>query len=241
MIFQLNIFTISRLIMNEKKLAAEYSVNFIEDGMVVGLGTGSTVEFMVHKLAERIKAGLNITAISTSQATTKLASSLGIKLTRLEDVEEIDVTIDGADEIDENLNGIKGGGGALLQEKIVASNSKKNIWIVDSTKLVKTLGKFPLPVEVLQFGSTHLCVHLESNGFRPKFRIKGDSRFITDNNNYIIDLKMEEILNPAGLDAELKKFPGVVETGLFYGIADLVIAGIDNEVKIFNKKKRVQN
>ena len=227
--------------MNEKKLAAEYSVNYIEDGMIVGLGTGSTVEFMVYKLAERIKAGLNITAISTSQATTKLATSLGIKISKLSDVEEIDVTIDGADEVDENLNGIKGGGGALLQEKIVASNSKKNIWIVDSTKLVKTLGKFPLPVEVVQFGNTHLCVKLENNGFRPAIRMKGSSRFITDNNNYIIDLKIEEITNPVELDTKLKRFPGVVETGLFYGIADTVIAGIDNKVKIFNKKKRVQN
>jgi len=227
--------------MNEKKLAAEYSVNYIEDGMIVGLGTGSTVEYMIHKLSVRVKAGLNITAVSTSQATTKLANSLGIKISMLSDVEEIDLTIDGADEVDENLNGIKGGGGALLHEKIVASNSKKNIWIIDSTKLVKTLGKFPLPVEVLQFGSTHLCVHLESKGFRPIFRMKGSSRFITDNNNYIIDLKMEEIPDPVGLDTKLKRFPGVVETGLFYGIADTVIAGIDNKVKIFNKKKRVQN
>jgi len=227
--------------MNEKKLAAEYSVNYIEDGMIVGLGTGSTVEYMIHKLSERVKSGLNITAISTSQATTKLAASLGIKITKLSDVEEIDVTIDGADEVDENLNGIKGGGGALLHEKIVASNSKKNIWIVDSTKLVKTLGRFPLPVEIIQFGSTHLCVKLENNRFRPTIRMKGSSRFITDNNNYIIDLKMEEIADPVGLDTRLKSFPGVVETGLFYGVADTVIAGIGNKVKIFNKKKRVQN
>lgn len=227
--------------MNEKKLAAEYSVNYIEDGMIIGLGTGSTVEYMIHKLSERVKSGLNITAISTSQATTKLAASLGIKITKLSDVEEIDVTIDGADEVDENLNGIKGGGGALLHEKIVASNSKKNIWIVDSTKLVKTLGRFPLPVEIIQFGSTHLCVKLENNRFRPTIRMKGSNRFITDNNNYIIDLKMEEIADPVGLDTRLKSFPGVVETGLFYGVADTVIAGIGNKVKIFNKKKRVQN
>jgi ribose 5-phosphate isomerase A len=159
----------------------------------------------------------------------------------LSDVEEIDVTIDGADEVDENLNGIKGGGGALLYEKIIASNSKKNIWIVDSTKLVKILGKFPLPIEVVQFGSTHLCVNLENKGFRPTIRMKGSNRFITDNNNYIIDLKMEEIPDPVGMDTKLKNFPGVVETGLFYGIADTVIAGVGNKVKIFNKKKRVQN
>jgi len=227
--------------MDEKKLAAEYSVNYIEDGMIIGLGTGSTVEYMVHKLSERVKAGLNITAISTSQATTKLANSLGIKISMLSDVEEIDVTIDGADEVDENLNGIKGGGGALLQEKIVAFNSKKNIWIVDSTKLVKTLGKFPLPVEIIQFGSTHLCVKLENNGFRPTIRMKGRSRYITDNNNYILDLKMEEISDSVGLDTKLKSFPGVVVTGLFYDIADTVIAGVGNKVRIFNKKKRVQN
>ena len=107
--------------MNEKQIAAEYSVNFIEDGMIVGLGTGSTVAFMLQKLSERIKTGLNITAVSTSQATTKLANSLGIKISKFTEVEEIDITIDGADEVDENLNGIKGGGGALLYEKIIAS------------------------------------------------------------------------------------------------------------------------
>lgn len=226
--------------MNEKKIAAEYSVNFIEDGMIVGLGTGSTVEFMVYKLAERIKAGLNITAISTSQATTKLASSLGIKLTKLDDVEEIDVTIDGADEVDKNLNGIKGGGGALLQEKIVAVNSKKNIWIVDSTKIVDILGKFPLPVEVIKLGSTQLCVRLEANGFKPTIRMKKNTRFVTDNNNYIIDLNMDKIPEPVALNLKLKSFPGVVETGLFCSIADTVIVGMNNKVKIFNKKKRVQ-
>ena len=227
--------------MNEKKIAAEYAVNYIEDGMIVGLGTGSTVAFMLNNRSERVKAGLNITAVSPSAATTKLASSMGIQISKLSEVEELDLTIDGADEVDENLNGIKGGGGALLYEKIIAANSKKNIWIVDSTKLVKTLGKFPLPVEVVQFGSTHLCVKLENKGFRPTLRMKGSSCFITDNNNYIIDLKMEEISDPVGLDTKLKSFAGVVETGLFYNIADMVIAGIGNKVKIFNKKKRVQN
>jgi len=226
--------------MNEKKLAAEYSVNYIEDGMIVGLGTGSTVGFMLQKLSERIKAGLNITTVSTSQATAKLASSLGIKISKLSDVEEIDVTIDGADEVDENLNGIKGGGGALLHEKIIASNSKKNIWIVDSSKLVKTLGKFPLPVEVVKFGYTQLCVKLENIGLRPTIRMSGSKPLTTDENNYIIDLKIDNISNPVELDTKLKSFAGVVETGLFYGIADTVIAGIGNKIKIFNKKKREQ-
>jgi ribose 5-phosphate isomerase A len=158
----------------------------------------------------------------------------------LSEVNEIDLTIDGADEVDENLNGIKGGGGALLYEKIIASNSKKNIWIVDSTKLVKTLGKFPLPVEVVQFGSTHLCVKLESKGYKPSFRSTGATRFITDNNNYLVDLRMEKIEDPVGLDTKLKKFAGVIETGLFCNVADIVIAGIGNKVEVINKKKREQ-
>jgi len=226
--------------MNEKKIAAEHAVDYIEDGMIVGLGTGSTVAFMLNKLSQRVKSGLNITAISTSAATTKLASSLGIKILMLSEVDEIDLTIDGADEVDENLNGIKGGGGALLYEKIIASNSKKNIWIVDSTKLVKTLGKFPLPVEVVQFGSTHLCVKLESKGYKPTFRSTGATRFITDNNNYLVDLRIEKIEDPVGLDTKLKKFAGVIETGLFCNVADIVIAGIGNKIEVINKKKREQ-
>jgi ribose 5-phosphate isomerase A len=225
--------------MNEKQLAAEYSVNYIEDGMIVGLGTGSTVSFMLNKLSERIKSGLNITAVSSSQATTKLATSLGIKITKFSEVDDIDLTIDGADEVDENLNGIKGGGGALLCEKIIASNSKKNIWIVDSSKLVKTLGKFPLPVEVIQFGVTQLCMKLEKSGFKPTLRAKGPVRYITDNNNYIVDLKMERIPDPLALDIKLKNFPGILETGLFYNTADEVIVGTGREVKIFSKRKRV--
>jgi len=226
--------------MNEKQLAAEYSVNFIEDGMIVGLGTGSTVALMLQKLAERIKSGLNITAVSTSQATTKLASSLGVKIIKLSEVDQIDITIDGADEVDESLNGIKGGGGALLHEKIIASNSKKNIWIVDSSKLVKTLGKFPLPIEIVKFGYTHLCAKLETNGLRPTIRMSGNNPLITDENNYIIDLKMENISDLVALDIKLKSFAGVVETGLFYGIADTAVAGVGGKIKIFNKKKREQ-
>ena len=226
--------------MTEKQMAAEYSADFIEDGMIVGLGTGSTVAFLLQKLAERIKKGLNITSVSTSQATTKLASSLGIKITKFSEIDEIDLTIDGADEVDENLNGIKGGGGALLHEKIIASNSKRNVWIVDSTKLVKTLGKALLPVEIVKFGYPQLCIKLENIGIKPVLRMKGNTPFVTDENNYIIDLKIDNIVNPAEFDIKLKKFAGVVETGLFYGVADTLVAGVGKKIKIFNKKKRVQ-
>ncbi len=226
--------------MIEKKLAAEQAIEYIEDGMIIGLGTGSTVSLMMNVLSQRIKAGLNITAVSSSAATTKLAGILGIKISKINAVDCLDLTIDGADEVDENLNGIKGGGGALLYEKILASMSKKNIWIVDSTKLVKTLGKFPLPVEVVQFGCNHLFNEFESRGYKPVFRKKGETRFITDDNNYIIDLSMEKIENPEELEISLKHYPGVIETGLFCGVADIVLAGVEKSVKVINKKKRAQ-
>ena len=224
----------------EKQLAAEYAANYIEDGMAVGLGTGSTVAFLLNKLSQRIKGGLQITAVSSSSLTTKSATALGIKILKLSEVDEIDLTIDGADEVDENLNGIKGGGGALLFEKIIASYSRKNIWIVDSGKLVKTLGRFPLPVEVVKFGSEHLFKLFEQTGYNPKFRDKGPGRFITDNGNYIIDLSINEIDNPEEFDIRLKKYPGIVETGLFYNVADVVVAGEGNSIKEINKKKREQ-
>jgi ribose 5-phosphate isomerase A len=226
--------------MNEKQIAAEYAVDYIEDGMIIGLGTGSTVAFMLNKLSQRIKKGLNITAVSTSAATAKLATTLSIKISKINEIDEIDLTIDGADEVDENLNGIKGGGGALLYEKIVASISNKNIWIVDSTKLVKTLGKFPLPVEVVQYGSSHLFKEFDKKGYKPAFRDTGKNRLVTDNNNNIIDLRIDKIDDPSALDIKLKSYPGVVETGLFYNIADLVIAGVGESVKVINKKKREQ-
>jgi ribose 5-phosphate isomerase A len=226
--------------MLEKKLAAEEAVNYIEDGMIIGIGSGSTVSLMMNILSQRIKGGLNVTAVSTSSATTKLATSLGIKISKINEVEWIDLTIDGADEVDENLNGIKGGGGALLYEKIVASMSRKNIWIVDSTKLVKTLGKFPLPVEVVQFGSHYVFKKFDDLGFQPGFRNLENTRFITDNNNYIIDLQMDKIDNPNELDISLKQIAGVVETGLFCNVADIVLVGIGSSVKTIDKKKRVQ-
>ena len=146
--------------MNEKKIAAEKSIQFIKDGMTLGLGTGSTVFFLVNKLAELVKQGLNIKCVSTSNQTSELAKSLGIKIVNLNEVDHIDLTIDGADEVDKNLNGIKGGGGALLFEKIVAAASEQVIWIVDSSKYVSKLGKFPLPVEVIPFGSNHLFTEI---------------------------------------------------------------------------------
>ena len=221
--------------MNEKQAAAEKAVEFIEDGMIVGLGTGSTITCLVKKLAEKVGEGLNITAVSTSTVTTKLAESLGIRIINFEDVGEIDLTIDGADEVDKNLNGIKGGGGALLFEKIVAVSSRKNIWIVDSTKLVDNLGKFPLPVEVVPFGIEHTVHKLKEGGYNPKLRMMDEEIVLTDGNHYTIDLHLQKITDPVKLEIELKKLPGIVETGLFINIADMVIVGRANSYEILRK------
>ncbi len=224
--------------MNEKQIAAEYSINYVEDGMLIGLGTGSTVRFMVAKLAERVKQGLKITAVSTSSITTELAKSLKINVVDFNSVENIDLTIDGADEVDSELNGIKGGGGALLYEKIIACQSSKNIWIVDSGKIVNKLGKFPLPVEVVPFGAKHLLEKFMDSGFKPQFRENNGKRFVTDGNHYIIDINLNEIENPQEMNTQLHLLPGVVETGLFINIADVVIIGKGNDCKVLNRQKK---
>ena len=225
--------------MKEKQLASEKSVDFIEDGMILGLGTGSTVNYMIPALAARIKKGLNIKAVATSKLTHQLAASSGIHVVDLELVDKIDLTIDGADEVDKELNGIKGGGAALLYEKIVANYSAKNIWIVDSTKIVKKLGKFPLPVEVIPFGSNLLFGKFEKMKYNPVFRKAEGKNFLTDGGHFIVDLHLKEIDDSKGLEEELKSIPGVVETGLFIGIADTVIVGREGKTEILERKQGV--
>jgi ribose 5-phosphate isomerase A len=221
--------------MTEKQLAAEKSVEFIKDGMTLGLGTGSTVFFFVNKLAQLVKQGLEVKCISTSNHTSELARRLGIKLVNWDAVDHIDLTVDGADEVDKNLNGIKGGGGALLFEKIVAKASDKVIWIVDSTKFVKKLGKFPLPIEVIPFGSNILFKLFMEEGFNPVIRKKDKKNYITDSGNFIIDLHLNKIVDPVILEKKLKLISGVVETGLFNNIADLVIIGKNNSTEIIKR------
>ena len=222
--------------MNEKQLAAEKSVEFIKNGMTIGLGTGSTVFFLVNKLAELVKSGLNVKCVSTSIQTTELAKSLGIKILGLDEVDKIDLTIDGADEVDENLNGIKGGGGALLFEKIVASNSDKVIWIVDSSKYVKKLGKFPLPVEVVPYGCKQLLNRFIDLGYNGIIRKNGKELYLTDSKNYIIDLNLDVIEDSVELEMKIKMLPGVVEVGLFNNIADMIIIGKGESTEILTRK-----
>lgn len=220
----------------EKKTAGEKAVEFIENGMTLGLGTGSTVYYTIVKIGELVRKGLNIKAVSTSSKTTELAKSLGINIVPLDSVENIDLVIDGADEIDSDFNAIKGGGGALLYEKIVASLAKRVIWIVDSGKIVKKLGRFPLPVEIIPFGHTHTVKGFQKAGMNPVLRQKDGSLYITDSGNYIVDLHLGEIDNPCELSVFLNSRPGVVENGLFLKMSDIVIVGRGNTAEIINCK-----
>jgi ribose 5-phosphate isomerase A len=224
----------------EKKAAGRAAAELVRDGDVVGLGTGSTAYFAVVALGERVKAGLKITGIPTSLQTADLARAVGIPLTTLDDHPEIDITIDGADEIDAKLNLIKGGGGALLREKVVASASRKMVVVADSGKLVQVLGKFPLPVEVISFARTVIEKKIVALGGKPKLRTRRDgSPYVTDNGNEILDCSFGKIKDPAALARELSGIPGIVEHGLFIGLAKLVMVGRGNSVdKIQAKSTR---
>ncbi len=209
-----------------KRIAAEKSVERVENGMIIGLGTGSTVEYAIKKLGERIKTGLKIEGIPTSLKTKKLALEHNIPLVDLNDYPEIDLTIDGADEVDSHLNLIKGGGGALTREKIVAYHSKKEIIVIDETKVVKKLGiGFPIPVEVTKFGWKATKKSLEELGCTIELRTIMDEVYITDNSNYILDCDFGKIDEAETLEKEINSIPGVIENGLFIDLVDEVIVG----------------
>jgi ribose 5-phosphate isomerase A len=217
---------------NEKELTGRAAAEMVRDGDVVGLGTGSTAYFTVIALGERVKAGLKIIGIPTSVKTADLARSLGIPLTTLDEHPEIDITIDGADEIDPKLRMIKGGGGALLREKVVASASKKMVAVVDSAKTVSVLGKFPLPVEIIAFARAVVEKKMVALGGSPKLRTKADgSPYVTDNGNEILDCSFGKIADPPALALILSNTPGIVEHGLFIGIASLALVAHGGRVE----------
>lgn len=221
---------------NLKEQVGIKAAEFVTDGMIVGLGTGSTAYYFVAELGRRIKEeGLKITAVTTSSVTYEQAEGLGIPLKAIDDVEVVDLTVDGADEVDPALNGIKGGGGALLMEKIVATNSKDCIWIVDESKQVETLGAFKLPVEVVQYGAENLFRHFEKKGYSPAYREKDGQRFVTDQGNFIIDLDLKVIPYAEALAEELDRTVGVVDHGLFLGMVSKVIVGTPEGPKIISK------
>jgi ribose 5-phosphate isomerase A len=208
-----------------KEVAGTYAANLVTDGMAVGLGTGSTAKFAILRLGERVREGLKITAIPTSEASAQLARELNIPLVGFDSAHQLDITIDGADEIDGDFNMLKGGGGALLREKVVALITKRQICIVDPNKLVEKLGKFPLPVEVVPFGWPVVARRIEALGGTPKMRQRDGKDYLTDNGNNILDCDFYPIQDAPKLERELMMIPGVVEVGLFIGMAHTLIMG----------------
>jgi ribose 5-phosphate isomerase A len=218
--------TMEDLAVNGKKIAAGKAIGYIKNGMTLGLGTGSTAYWAIQGIGEQVKNGLSVRAIATSMQSEALARELGIPLVPFAEIDHIDITIDGADEVDQQLNLIKGGGGALLREKIVASATKFYIIIVDESKLVVELGKFPLPVEIVTFGWELTMRRLAALGCVPVMRMTADKQpFLTDNHHYILDCGFGAIPDPAGLHRQVSDITGVMEDGFFIGMADIVIAG----------------
>jgi len=215
-----------------KRLAAEKACDCIEDGMILGLGTGSTVDYALRKIGKMVNKGIKIKGIPTSFRTKKIANEEKIPLTSFEENPEIDLTIDGADEVDSELRLIKGGGGALTREKIIAYYSKKVIIIIDETKVVKMLGiDFSLPVEVVKFGWTLTKEKLKEFNCNVDLRKIMNNPYITDNSNYILDCEFDRIKDPEQLEIDINNIPGVVENGLFIGLADEVIVGSKQGIK----------
>lgn len=216
-----------------KFVAAKRASQFVESGMKVGLGTGSTAAWLVKCLGQMVREeGLRIQGVPTSARTAQLARQVGIEVVTLSDAKWLDLTIDGADEFDGDLNLIKGGGGALLQEKIVATASDQMIVIADLSKRVDTLGAFPLPIEVIPFGwqTTRAIVEetlfsMDVLGQQVSLRMNGDSPYVTDEGNHILDLHLQRIGNPRQLSLILNQIPGVVENGLFIDVCDVVVVG----------------
>jgi ribose 5-phosphate isomerase A len=225
----------------QKKAAALAALDYIKPGMKVGLGTGSTANHFIRALAEKVKGGLSIEAVPTSRATHQLASGLGIPMTDLEKTPFLDIVVDGADEFDGKFQLIKGGGGALLVEKIVATSARYMIVIADESKQVSTLGKFPLAVEVIPFGVRATAWKIEramklcNLSGALTLRVRDGQPFKTDSGNAIIDLALGTIPNPDRFAGLIKSIPGVVETGLFIDICGIILMGTNEGVKTFRK------
>jgi ribose 5-phosphate isomerase A len=227
----------------QKRAAAARAVDFVRPGMRIGLGTGSTARHFVELLAERVRAGLDIVAVPTSEATRRDAERLGIPLTSLDETPELDLTVDGADEIGPDLSLVKGGGGALLREKIVAHASERMIVIADESKWVSALGRFPLPIDVIPFGlaATRRAVEAAAvaagcPGPALLRRGKDGHAFVTDNGHWVLDAALERISDPKRLADRLSAIPGVVEHGLFVGLAQAVVLGGAAGVRVIERE-----
>ncbi len=226
-----------------KRQAAARAVEQVQDGMKLGLGTGSTAKHFVELLGERVKAGLKVVGVPTSEATRADAERCGVPLTTLEEVDHLDLTVDGADEIDPDLALIKGGGGALLREKIVAAASDRMIVIADESKWVPTLGRFPLPIEVIPFGlgATRRAIEavFAENGVSGQMDVrktKDGHAFVTDGGHWIIDAHLGRIPEPPRLAAALSSIPGVVEHGLFIGLARTAVLAGPQGIRVVERR-----
>ena len=221
---------------DSKRMAARRALEFVEDGMLLGLGSGTTSAMFIQELGARVKQGLRVRGIATSVASQQLAESLSIPITTFEESPVLDLAVDGADEVGPGLSLIKGGGGALLREKIVASAARKFIVIADSTKVVHQLGRFPLPVEVIKMALPIVSRKLDALGLNPKLRHHPDgSKYITDEGNYILDCSCGEISNHVKTAADIRGIAGVVEHGLFLGMASLALIASDKGVVKISK------
>jgi ribose 5-phosphate isomerase A len=227
---------------NLKREAAAAALDYVESGMRLGIGTGSTAEEFVRLLALRVAAGLDVTGVPTSERTASMCRELGVRLATLDDIPELDLTIDGADELDGHLNLIKGGGGALLREKIVAAASRRMIVIADATKKVEALGAFALPIEVNPFGlaATRIAIEkaAESLGLSGEIVLRGGNStpFVTDGGHSLFDASFGLIPNPLELQSVLIQIPGVVETGLFIGLCDTALIASTGGIEIITAR-----
>jgi len=227
-------------IKTEKLLAAARSLESVQSGMLLGLGSGTTVACLIPLLGQKVGAGLSITVVVTSTTTGKLARAAGIQVINFDGSIKVDLTIDGADEITETLDLIKGGGGALLHEKIVAAGSKKEIIIAHASKLVKVLGAAPLPVEVIKFGWHRVAEQLSLLSSTPRLRTDTNGTpFITDEGNYILDCQFKQIADPASLAERLDHIVGVVEHGLFIGLASEAIIGSGTTTRVITRSTTI--
>jgi len=223
-------------ITREKQLAAHEAAKMVEDGMVLGLGTGSTAYFAIEEIGRMVRNGFTVTAVPTSTRTEEQARALGIELVSIDDVDSIDLTIDGTDEFDPHLNLIKGGGGALLKEKMVARISDRQIIIADASKKVEKLGAFRVPVEVLPFTVNYVKAMIDGAGGKGHIRMNGDDHYLTDEKNYIIDADFGLMEDPYGVSDFLNDIEGVVCNGLFLDLAEMVIIGKGDQIVSYTRE-----
>ncbi len=218
--------------MDKKKIAGEKAAEYVKDGMTLGLGTGSTAFHAVNAVGELVRKGMKLQAVPTSRATEAQARELGIPLLTIDEVDHIDLAIDGVDEIDPAFNAIKGGGGALYREKVVATLADEVVWIMDDSKLVEHIGAFHLPVEIAQYGSKQAMAKMAGYGWNPVLRVRDGKTFVTDNGNFIADLHLGAGFDIEDVYSKLSGMLGVLEHGLFLNMCKRIIVGTDEGVQV---------